>query len=80
MAEQSARAAPEEESIRLPDEAGYTRTKKKSRFKGNSDHGKDLRFGKKKPEKPKTARTISSSAMSARMHAAVESENQAAKP
>lgn len=76
MAEQSARAAPEEESIRLPDEAGYTRTKKKSRFKGNSDHGKDLRFGKKKPEKPKTARTISSSAMSARMHAAVESENQ----
>lgn len=76
MAEQSARDAPEEENIRLPDEAGYTRTKKKSRFKGNSDHGKDLRFGKKKPVKPKTARAISSSAMSARMHATVESENQ----
>ncbi|MEE8886126.1 MAG: C40 family peptidase [Eubacteriales bacterium] len=75
-AEQTARAAPEEEDALLPSEKGYTRTAKKSRFKGNTDYGKDLRFGKKKPEKPKTSKTVSSAAVSARMHAAIESENQ----
>ena len=76
MAEQSARDAPELEDIRLPSEAGYTKTKKKSRFKGNTNYGKNLRFGRKSPEKPKTSKTLSSAAMSAKMHAAMESENQ----
>lgn len=76
MAEQSARDAPEVEEIRLPSETGYTKTKKKSRFKGNTNYGEDLRFGKKTPEKPKTSKTVSSAAVSAKMHAAMESENQ----
>lgn len=76
MAEQSARDAPEMEDIRLPSEAGYTKTKKKSRFKGNTNYGKNLRFGRKSPEKPKTSKTVSSAVMSAKMHAAIESENQ----
>lgn len=76
MAEQSARAAPDTEEVRLPSEEGYTRTKKKSRFKGNTNYGKELRFGKKKQDKPKTSKTVSSTVLSQRMHAAIESENQ----
>jgi cell wall-associated NlpC family hydrolase len=73
MAE-SVRAAPKGNPDLLPSESGYTRTNK-SKLKGNSDYGKNLRFGKK-VEKPKASRKVSSAAMSARMHAALESENQ----
>jgi cell wall-associated NlpC family hydrolase len=73
MAE-SARAAPGENPDLLPSESGYTRTKK-SKLKGNSDYGKNLRFGKK-AEKSKSSGKVASAVMSARMHAALESENQ----
>jgi hypothetical protein len=77
MTEGTARDAPEAKGIKLPSEKGYTRTKKKSRFQGNTEYGKKLRFGKKALEKPKASRNrAASAALSARMHSAAASENQ----
>ena len=77
MTEGTARDAPEAKGIKLPSEKGYTRTKKKSRFQGNTEYGKKLRFGKKALEKPKASRNrAASAALSARMHSTAASENQ----